>query len=369
MARQITAYIGLGSNLQDRRSFIDKALQVLAETEQVKVRRIAEPITTAPLDNFQQPEYLNTVAELTTSLSAEGLLKKTQQIEANLGRTREKKWAPRTIDLDLLLYGSQKIHTPLLTVPHPQMHLRSFVLEPLCRLDPNILHPGLNRSVAELAERLNNHSFAFHPELPRLISIAGLIGVGKTTLTEKLAKFLNADTILEPYDENPFLPELYRGNVSAALDSQLFFLTARAEQLDKDALAPARTRITDYAFAKELIYAKIFLNSDQLRLYEKIYPPFADRVASPSLFVYLEDSPSNCLERIHSRNRPYEQNITLDFLRRFSNEYDNLYRTWSDSPRLRLSASQVHRSGEPGLGALAREINFYLAGKNNFSPD
>lgn len=353
-----TAYIGLGSNLGDRKSFIERALEMLRETESIELQRISEIVETKALSTDDQPSYLNAVAELETTLSPEGLHGVLADTETALGRVRRGKWSPRTIDLDLLLFGSQIIDTPDLTVPHPQMHLRSFVLKGLCQLDSSLIHPVLNVRASELAARLGGLDFALTPESPQLISIAGNIGVGKTTLAKKLAKLLGCEVLLEPYDMNPFLPEVYAGKSELALDSQLYFLTARVRQLSPDTLSLGRPWVSDYVFDKELIYAKRLLDSRQLALYEEIYPPFAEKAAPPVLVIYMRDTAQNCLERIHNRNRPYEQRIDLQFLENLNADYDRLFAEWKTCPVIRAPKTE-----DVDVRHLAGQVVHYLAGE------
>jgi len=310
-----TTYIGLGSNLGDRKGYIDEALKMIDGAGHVELCRISDIIETVALASTNQPKFLNAVAELKTTLSAPTLHKTLSDIENELGRARRGQWWPRTIDLDILLFGGDILSSPDLTVPHPQMHLRSFVLNGLCQLNGELLHPVMKISFNELNARLNGCDFALNPDKPQLVSIAGNIGVGKTTLAKKHADRLGCELLLEPYDENPFMPDVYAGKKELALDSQLYFLTCRAEQLDPNSLEHERICISDYVFDKELIYARRLLDAHQLALYEKIYPPFAAKVAEPVLVVYMRDPVENCLERIHSRNRPYEQRIELQFLK------------------------------------------------------
>lgn len=351
-----TAYIGLGGNLGDRKSFIERALELLSETESIRLRRVSEIIETEALSTDEQPSYLNAVAELQTVLGPEALYTVLADIEAALGRVRRGKWSPRTIDLDLLLFGSQSIKTPNLTVPHPQMHLRSFVLKGLCQLDGSLIHPVLKVSVSELAGRLGGLDFAIDPESPQLISIAGNIGVGKTTLAKKLVKHLGCEVLFEPYDTNPFLPEVYAGKSELALDSQLYFLTARVRQLSPDTLSLGRLWVSDYVFDKELIYAKRLLDARQFALYEEIYPPFAEKVAPPVLVIYMRDTAQNCLEHIHNRNRPYEQRIDLQFLENLTADYDRLFAEWKTCPVIRAPKTE-----DVDVRHLAGQVVHYLA--------
>lgn len=361
MAKQTTAYIGLGSNLGEREKSIENAVKMLAEAENIEVARVSEIIETAPLGQANQPKYLNAVAEIKTTFGAEDLHKKLINIEDSLGRAKKEKWTSRIIDLDLLLFGREIINNPSLTVPHPQMHLRSFVLKGLFELNPELLHPVINESVHELAARLNGADYLLNPEVPQLVSIAGIIGVGKTTLAEKLAKHLGCKLLLEAYDTNPFMPDVYAGKKQFALDSQLYFLTSRTEQLNPNILARGQIAVSDYIFDKEIIYARRLLDSQQLSLYEKTYPPFAGHVALPVLVIYLQDSAQGCLERIHRRNRPYEQKIELQFLKALDSDYELLFADWKTCPVIRVLISEFDCTEDADISHLAEQIKCYIA--------
>jgi 2-amino-4-hydroxy-6-hydroxymethyldihydropteridine diphosphokinase len=356
------AYIGLGSNLGDRQEQIKTALKKLSESEQIEVVRVSEVIETPPLTADNQPKYLNVVAEIKTTLSAEDLHKKTAEIEVSLGRVRQIKWAPRTIDLDLLLYGEKTINRANLTVPHPQMHLRSFVLNGLRELNGGLVHPVLEESIDELAARLNGADFVINGDLPQLVSIAGIIGVGKTTLTERLSKLLGCKTVFEAYDRNPFMPQVYAGKNEMALDSQLYFLTSRVAQLHKHSLTAGETIIADYVFDKELIYARSLLRDEQLELYEQIRKQITADVAAPVLVIYLTDSVENCLERIHKRNRPYEQKIKPQFLEALGRGYEELFTDWKSCPIIRKQMSEFDSDKNADVEHLAKQIKSYVAG-------
>jgi 2-amino-4-hydroxy-6-hydroxymethyldihydropteridine diphosphokinase len=361
MSKPTTAYIGLGSNLGDRKRYINSALKMLAQTEQVEITRVSDIIETTPLGEINQPEFLNAVAETKTTLKPEDLHRKLLDIETSLGRVRGEKWSPRIIDLDLLLFGADVINRPNLTVPHPQMHLRSFVLSGLCQLNPDLLHPVIKESVNELAARLDGQDYFLHPNLPQLVSVAGIIGVGKTTLTEKLSKLLACKALFESYHKNPFLPDVYAGKKELALDSQLYFLTSRTNQLNRNTLAPGQIFISDYIFHKENIYAKQLLNPNQLALYERIYPSLSAEIAAPVLVIYLQDSIENCLQRIRKRNRPYEQVIKKQFLQALDSDYQKLFKHWKTSPLIRISMSKFDCAKDGDINHLANQIKCYVA--------
>lgn len=361
MSQPVKAYIALGSNLGERSAYIKKAIEMLAGSEGISIVGMSKIIETISLADKSQPDYLNAVAAIQTTLSPQELHRRMMYIEDALGRERKGKWSPRTIDLDLLLFGDEVINTPDLTVPHRQMHLRSFVLKCLCELSGQLNHPLLNQPMSELAGRLNGLDFVFDANSPQLVSIAGIIGVGKTTLAKALADVLGCKLLLEEYDTNPFLPQVYAGRKKLALDSQLYFLNSRVEQLHIDSLSAGQIVVSDYIFDKEPIYANRTLDAQQLGEYKKQYKTVADTVAEPVLVIYLQDSPSNCLHRIHRRNRPYEQQIGLDFLQGLYGDYDKLFTGWAGSPVIRLSAERFNCTNLKDVKKLADEIKFYLA--------
>ncbi len=136
-------YIGLGSNLDNPAAQIAGAMTELAVLPETDLVKCSSLYRSAPLGPQDQPEFINAVVQLETGLSAAMLLTQLQQIEQTHGRTRAVHWGPRTLDLDLLLYGNMKIKTENLTVPHPHIATRSFVLCPLLEIDPEIEIPGL----------------------------------------------------------------------------------------------------------------------------------------------------------------------------------------------------------------------------------
>ncbi|PLX95650.1 MAG: 2-amino-4-hydroxy-6-hydroxymethyldihydropteridine diphosphokinase [Desulfuromonas sp.] len=153
----VVAYLGIGANLGDCR-------QTLVWARQQLTRAGVEVVASSPLYRTaavggpaEQPDYLNAVLQVQTRHDPEALLACCLEIEQQAGRTRDIHWGPRTLDLDVLLYGDQCFDLAHLTVPHPRLHVRRFVLEPLCQLAPQLIHPRLNQTMITLLTQLDDN--------------------------------------------------------------------------------------------------------------------------------------------------------------------------------------------------------------------
>ena len=145
------AYIGIGSNLNDPVDQVERAFQALANLPSSQLAARSPRYRTAPVGGpTDQPDYLNAVAALETALTPDALLAALQTIETAQGRVRAERWGPRTLDLDLLLYGSITRNDPRLTLPHPRLHQRAFVLYPLSDIEPELMIPGQGQLTALL---------------------------------------------------------------------------------------------------------------------------------------------------------------------------------------------------------------------------
>lgn len=151
-------FIALGSNLGDRPGNLREALRRLGERQEVTIDRLSSyfdnPAVGGPA---KSPSFLNAVAVVQTSLPPIELLRWLLQVECDMGRVRSVKWEPRLIDLDLLLYGDRVIQTPELTLPHPLLHQRPFVLKPLAEVAPTTLHPVLNKTIESVWKEFSPH--------------------------------------------------------------------------------------------------------------------------------------------------------------------------------------------------------------------
>ncbi len=150
------AYIGFGSNIDDRFIYITQALRLLLEADGVLLIQISSLYETEPVGYEEQDWFLNGVVAVETGLSLHRLLALLKGIEGGVGRQHRTRWGPREVDLDLLIYDQCSINTPDLIVPHPEMHRRSFVLIPFAEIAPDVLHPSLQQNIRTLLSNLTD---------------------------------------------------------------------------------------------------------------------------------------------------------------------------------------------------------------------
>lgn len=192
------------------------------------------------------------------------------------------------------------------------------------------------------------HSRAINIDLkgrtpPAFIAVEGPIGVGKTTLTKKLAASFNYSTLLEDAEENPFLEKFYTNRERAALSTQLFFLFQRAQKIQDmrqaDIFEPVR--VADFLIEKDPLFARVNLEHDEFQLYEKVYQQLTIDAPKPDLVIYLQAPTDVLLSRIESRGLAFEQGIEKAYLERLNEVYSEFFLYYDDAPLLIVNASEI----------------------------
>jgi deoxyguanosine kinase len=203
------------------------------------------------------------------------------------------------------------------------------------------------------------------------IAVEGPIGVGKTSLAEKLAREINARLVLEDADNNPFLPRFYQDPDKYAFPAQLYFLLTRYNQqrdlLQQDLFAQAT--VADYLFAKDRIFATMNLLPDELKLYEGVYKLLDAEMAKPELVVYVRANIEVLAERLRKRNRDFERYISFEYLERVSAAYRDFFFYYDEAPLLVVDTSEIDFVANPeDLADLVREIDNAGPGTQYFVP-
>jgi deoxyguanosine kinase len=198
-----------------------------------------------------------------------------------------------------------------------------------------------------------------HRTAPKHIAIEGVIGAGKTSLAIKLAKFLNAKSVLEQFEENPFLEKFYENIERYAFQTQLFFLLSRYKQQQQLAQLDLfeQTVVSDYMFEKDKIFAYLNLQDDELRLYETLIGLLEKTVVKPDVVVYLQCSVDRLMANIKKRGRKFERNITREYIQSLSEAYNYFFFRYKASPILFVNADQIDFvNNEKDFERLAEEI-------------
>ena len=206
---------------------------------------------------------------------------------------------------------------------------------------------------------------------PDYIVIEGPIGVGKTTLARRLAESFGSDLLLEGAEENPFLERFYQDPRSVALQTQLFFLFQRAQQLKAlrqgDMFQPVR--VADYIMEKDRLFAELTLDKEEFKLYEQVYAHVTIDAPQPDLVVYLQAPVEVLRRRIIERGRGYEKHMDTDYLQRLSESYMQFFYNYSQAPLLIVNAAEIDfANNQRDFELLLQQVRKIRSGRHYFNP-
>ncbi|QCX37493.1 2-amino-4-hydroxy-6-hydroxymethyldihydropteridine diphosphokinase [Aureibaculum algae] len=356
MKIQRTTYLSLGSNVGNPIENLQLAINSIAKNVG-RVTKISSVYKTASW-GFDSDDFLNICIEVSSHLNPENLLERVLTIETELGRNRGTSTAykARIIDIDVLLFDDEVIFYNNLTVPHPRMLDRKFVLVPLAEIAPLLKHPIAKETITkclahcdDALEIKKTNLILTRPisiiEKYNYIAIEGNIGAGKTTLAKMIGDDFNAKLVLERFADNPFLPKYYEDMEKYAFPLEMSFLADRYQQLSDDLAQFDLFKnfiVSDYYIFKSLIFAQVSLSKEEYKLYRRIFDVMYKEITKPDLYVYLYQSIESLLENIKKRGRAYEQNIKPEYLEQIHQGYVNFIKTEQNLNTLIIDVSEMN---------------------------
>ena len=362
MSNNNKVYLSLGSNLGNRLLHLQRGIFELQQRLGIisKVSAVYENSAVG----FDGGDFLNVCVLLETQFSPESVLTHIHQIEREMGRVRDpqKGYTSRTIDIDLIYFNDEIIATDQLTIPHPRLSERNFVLKPLADIAPQYYHPFLKKDTRNLLQESKDQN-ALHKTGLKLfksrkalfsqlqfLAIEGNIGAGKSTLAKKMAEEFNAKLVLERFADNPFLPKFYKDQSRYAFPLEMSFLADRYQQFmdDTSQFDLFKTfMIGDYDIFKSLIFAQITLQKDEFELYRKVFNFMYNEVRKPDIYVYLNQSTDRLLENIKKRGRDYEQEIQADYLKKIHQGYSSFIKSHPEQQALVIDMQELDFVNHP----------------------
>ena len=345
MKSQHQVVLSIGSNQGNRLANIESCIALIHQEAGtvIEVSKLYE----TPAWGFESDAFYNCALLLHSNLSAQKILNQVLKVEKQLGRIRlnQEGYQSRIIDIDLIVFDNEIIESEKLTIPHPLMQNRNFVLLPMRDLKLDWKHPVFHKTINELIASTPDDSSCTvvqdlkSPlrEIPlenyNYIAFEGNIGAGKTTLVHKIAEDFNAKTVLERFADNPFLPKFYKDQNRYAFPLEMSFLADRYQQLSDDLAQFDLFKdfiVADYHIFKSLIFAKITLQEDEYRLYRNLFDIIYKEMPKPDLYIYLYQNTGRLLENIKKRGRNYEQNIEGEYLDKINNGYLEYIKSQTD---------------------------------------
>ncbi|MDT7832520.1 2-amino-4-hydroxy-6-hydroxymethyldihydropteridine diphosphokinase [Flavobacteriaceae bacterium S356] len=355
MKIQRITYLSLGSNLNNKLENLQQAVELIHKRIG-SIQKISSVYKSASL-GFEGNDFFNICLKVSTYLNPETLLQSTLEIEEELGRRRSETTAytDRTIDIDILLFDDEIIFSRQLTVPHPRMLERQFVLVPLEEIAKHTIHPIAKKQITScLKDCLDSSEITVISEsltrpIPisekyNYIAIEGNIGAGKTSLSKLISDDFNARLVLERFADNPFLPKFYEDKERFAFPLEMSFLADRYQQLSDDLAQFDLFKnfvVSDYYIFKSLIFAQVTLPNDEYALYRKMFDLMYKEITKPDLYVYLYQNTDRLLMNIKKRGREYEQNIEAEYLQKIHDGYTRFIKTEQSLNILIIDVSEL----------------------------
>lgn len=205
----------------------------------------------------------------------------------------------------------------------------------------------------------------------RYIAIEGPIGVGKTALARRLADSLSAHLVLEEVEENPFLERFYRDGRGAALPAQMFFLFARARQIEdlRQSDLFTNVQISDYLFTRDRLFAELNLDAEELKLYDQIVENLAVEAPVPDLVIYLQASVDAIMSRLARRNSQFDRYVDRNYVEKLTDAYARFFHAYDEGPLLIVNASQIDPvNNDADYEQLFQQIERTTGGRHFFNP-
>ncbi|MEO0573318.1 MAG: 2-amino-4-hydroxy-6-hydroxymethyldihydropteridine diphosphokinase [Bacteroidota bacterium] len=362
MGNNNKVYLSLGSNLGNRIFHLQRCIFELNE-RLGQVSSVSAIYENAAV-GFEGGDFLNACILLETDLMPTTLIEAILRLEQNMGRERlsNGNYTSRTLDIDIIYFNDEIISKGHLTVPHPRLSERNFVLKPLADIAPQYYHPILKKDTRNLLQQSKDKNplkktgfklFKSRKELfaqLQFLAIEGNIGVGKSTLAKKIAQDFNAKLVLERFADNPFLPKFYNDQNRYAFPLEMSFLADRYQQFmdDTSQFDLFETfMVGDYDIFKSLIFAQITLQKEEFELYRKVFNFMYNEVRKPDIYIYLYQNTNRLLQNIKSRGRDYEQQITPDYLEKIHRGYLNFIKSHPKQETLVIELQELDFVNHP----------------------
>ncbi|MBK9284149.1 MAG: 2-amino-4-hydroxy-6-hydroxymethyldihydropteridine diphosphokinase [Sphingobacteriaceae bacterium] len=315
------AILCLGSNLGNRYNTLKVTRNLIARFAG-KLVASSKIYETEPWESKSHLKYLNQVIIIQTQLTAPSLLRTLLKIEKKLGRIRtDEKNGDRSCDIDILFFERMIFSKKQLTIPHPQIENRMFVLKPLMDVAANYKHPINNKTIKQLYKSCADKLHVKLYQKPIYVCIEGNIGSGKSTFAKEISQLLKAKYLPEEFEKNSLLPLFYEKPEQFALILENSFLLSRFQQMKNVFDTTQKAVISDYTFYKCLWFAKINLKNKDYKIFKKHFQVLNDELPKPDLIIYLKATIPQIQKNIKARARKFEEKIDSTYLKKIAKTY------------------------------------------------